>query len=102
MNRFVYLIGTVIAVFLALGMFQAKTGAGESAQEISRLKRDIAALDREIAVLEKEHDVLSRSDRIARLAAEQLGMGPARSHQMLNLKNGGDQIGPLVDYEETK
>jgi cell division protein FtsL len=102
MSRFVYFFGTLVAIFLALGMFQAKTGARESALEIKRLKKEIEALDREIVVLEKEHDVLSRSDRIARLAVEELGMGPARSHQMLQLKTAKNYIGPLVEYEELK
>jgi cell division protein FtsL len=102
MSRFVYFFGVLIAVFLALGMFQAKTGAGESADDIRRLTREIAELDREIAVLEKEHDVLARSDRIARLAAEHLGMGPARSHQMLDPGAASEKLGPLVEFEEMR
>lgn len=100
MNRYVYFFGIVIAAFLALGMFQAKTGASQSVDDIQRLKRDIARLDEEIAVLEQEYDALAAQDRIARLAAEKLQMGPARSWQMLEPGTAKDRFGPLVEYQE--
>lgn len=99
MNRFVYFFGILIAAFLALGMFQAKTGASQSAKEIERLEQQIADLDSEIIVLEQEYDTLAGQDRIASLAAKELGMGPARSSQMLDLDSAKDRFGPLVDYE---
>ncbi len=99
MSRFVYFFGILLAAFLALGMFQAKTGAGESAETIRKLEKKIADLEKEITVLEKEHDVLSGQDRIARLAAERLGMGPARSYQMVDISNAPEKFGPLVDHE---
>ena len=48
MSRFVYFFGTLVAIFLALGMFQAKTGARESALEIKRLKKEIDKINKDI------------------------------------------------------
>ena len=97
MSRYIYFVGIIVAGFLALGMFQAKSGASQSQKEIRRLETANAELQSEI-----EYDHLAGSDRIARLAAEELGMGPARSFQMLDVETAAETFGPLIDYEETK
>lgn len=102
MSRFVYLFGFVLAGFLALGMFQAKTGASESAREIRELEQEITRLDKELAVLEQEYDMLAAPARIARLAAQELGMGPARSYQMVEASNAQQAFGPLNEYEDAE
>ena len=99
MSRFVYFFGFVLAAFLALGMFQAKSGANSSRAEIENLEKGIASLKSDISILQKEHDALSNRDRIARLAAQRLGMGPARSYQMLEVERAADVFGPLVEYD---
>lgn len=97
MNRYVFLLGLVIAGFLAVGMFQAKSGAGESSDQIRKLEADISHLQNDIGTLQTEYDALTRPDRIAELASERLGMRPARSSQMVEVETAEDYFGPLVE-----
>lgn len=101
MRKYVYLLGVVIAAFLAFATYQAKHGASESAEQIERLEADIAALNVEIDGLQKEFEALSRRDRIAKIATEELGMRPARSHQMVTLEAAERHFGASVINDET-
>jgi cell division protein FtsL len=97
MNRYILLLGFVIASFLAVGMFQAKSGAGESGDEIRRLEAEIKSLKADIGVLDTEFETLTRPDRIAELASSRLGMRPARSNQMLEVNKADAYFGPLIE-----
>ncbi|MAP94707.1 MAG: hypothetical protein CMK07_07130 [Ponticaulis sp.] len=100
MNRYVMLLGIVVAGFLAIGMFQAKSGAGEGIETINTLNADIASIHAEIDDLQKKYEALTSESRIAELATSQLGMQPARSRQMINLETAEDYFGPLVYPED--
>jgi cell division protein FtsL len=99
MNRYVLLTGIVVMGFLAVGMFQAKSGAGESNDRIRALNAEIAQLESEIELLEAEMDTLTGRARIAELASSRLGMGPARSRQMIDIETADAYFGPLTDWE---
>ncbi|MAT35373.1 MAG: hypothetical protein CMK06_09570 [Ponticaulis sp.] len=99
MNRYVMLIGFLIAAFLAVGLFQAKSGAGESHKRIRELKRDIVDIQGDIDQLEKKFDALASEARIAELATERLGMQPARARQMISLETAEAHFGELQNWE---
>lgn len=98
MNRYVFLLGVVLTGFLAVGMFQAKSGAERSAKEIDRLELEIARVKADIKSLEDRHGELTNPDRLARLAKEHLNMGPARSSQMVDASQPERAFGPLIDH----
>ena len=85
MNKRAYAIGFVIVAVLAVGMFRAKEGARDSAEQIATLKGEIMSLDAQIELLETEYAHVSRRETIASLASEQLGMGPFRAEQLLRV-----------------
>ncbi|MAI88991.1 cell division protein FtsL [Ponticaulis sp.] len=102
MNRYILLFGLFVAGFLAVGMYQAKSGARQSGERIEALHDEIADLNREIDLLETEMDTLTGEARIAELAASRLGMQPARSRQMMNMQEAEAYLGPLVDWESAE
>ena len=100
MSRFVYFFGLLIAAFLALGMFQAKTGAGKSSQRIASLEKKIVEIDEEILLLEQELDALSSQTRIGPLASARLGMKRPDPAQRLSMENAEAFFGPRVEPPE--
>ncbi|MFC6196820.1 cell division protein FtsL [Ponticaulis profundi] len=100
MNKYLYFFGFVLAGFLALGMFQAKSGASKSKAEIAKLEANIAAIQKDISILRTEHAHLASRERIATLASERLGMAPARSYQMIEVDRAAEAFGPLIEYED--
>ena len=44
-------------------------------------------------------DTLTGRARIAELASSRLGMGPARSRQMIDIETADAYFGPLTDWE---
>ena len=102
MNRYVLLFGLAVLGFLAVGMFQAKSGAGDSGERIETLNAEIAELQREISLLQAEMDTLTGRARIADLASSRLGMGPARSRQMIDIQHADAYLGPLTEWESAE
>lgn len=100
MNRYIMSLGLVIAGFLAVGMFQAKSGAGGSKHRIETLKSEIADIESDIRDLEDELESLDSPARIAELASERLGMHPARSRQMISLESADVYFGALKSRED--
>lgn len=99
MNRYVMFFGLVVAGFLAVGMFQAKSGAGESRERIQTLEAEIADLQSDIHDLEGKLESLDSPARIAELASERLGMHPSRSRQMISLETADAYFGSLKSRE---
>ncbi|MAK60478.1 MAG: hypothetical protein CMK09_05840 [Ponticaulis sp.] len=102
MNKYIMLLGIVIAGFLAVGMFQAKSGAGDSRHRIERLESEIADIRSDIDRLEKQYESLTSPARIADLASEHLDMHPARSSQMISLEGADAYFGSLKSREEAE
>lgn len=100
MNRYIMLLGLIIAGFLAVGMFQAKSGAGGSKHQIETLNAEIAEIESDIRDLEDKLESLDSPARIAELASERLGMHPARSRQMISLENAEVYFGALKSRED--
>lgn len=100
MNRYVMFLGLVVAGFLAVGMFQAKSGAGGSRHQIEAIKADMVKIQDDIHDLEDKLESLDSPARIAELASERLGMHPARSRQMISLENAEPYFGALKSRED--
>lgn len=102
MNKYVMLLGIIIAGFLAVGMFQAKSGAGDSRHKIERLNTEISDIRADIDLLEKRYEALTSPSRIADLASSELGMRPARSSQMISVDGAEAYFGSLRTREESE
>lgn len=68
--------------------------------QIERLKRDKAVLERQRDELRVRFSSLSASNRIAKLATEQLGMSLPRQGQVI-LVQSGPSVAPPADLAQT-
>ncbi|OQW37039.1 MAG: hypothetical protein A4E19_15015 [Nitrospira sp. SG-bin1] len=73
---------------------------------IERLKRDKTALERQRDELRVKFSALSASDRIAKLAAEKLGMSPPQQGQLIVVQSKPSGVRPsdvaLVELKVAK
>lgn len=70
------ILGGLVAVGLAIGVYRAKLGAEETQGRIDDLKSEISEVSQDISVLRAEEAYLSRPERIGPLAREKLGLEP--------------------------
>ncbi len=75
------IIGVLVVIVLAVGVYRAKLGAQETEGRIAGVKTEIRSVADEIAVLKAEEAYLSRPERIGPIARDQLGLKPAAPEQ---------------------
>lgn len=74
--RVVELGGLAFFLVLALGVYMVKAGAGRDRAQIARIERQIIVEQTRLRLLRAEVAHLEQPERIERLAAAYLGMGP--------------------------
>ncbi|MEY4249276.1 MAG: hypothetical protein RJA87_909 [Pseudomonadota bacterium] len=74
--RVVELGGLAFFIVLALGVYMVKAGAGRDRAQIARIERQISVEQTRLRLLRAEVAHLEQPERIERLAAAYLGMGP--------------------------
>ena len=74
--RVVELGGLAFFLVLALGVYMVKAGAGRDRAQIARIERQILVEQTRLRLLRAEVAHLEQPERIERLAAAYLGMGP--------------------------
>jgi cell division protein FtsL len=75
------ILGGLVAIGLAVGVYRAKLGAEETSARIDQLKAEIVEVEQDISVLRAEEAYLSRPERIGPLAREKLGLEPTLPSQ---------------------
>lgn len=75
------IIGGVIVIALAVGVYRAKLGAQENEARITKLEADKRKVANDIAVMKAEETYLSRPERIGPMARDKLGLVPATPDQ---------------------
>jgi len=74
--RVVELGGLAFFLVMALGVYMVKAGAGRDRAQIARIERQILVEQTRLRLLRAEVAHLEQPERIERLAAAYLGMGP--------------------------
>ena len=87
MIRLAACIWSVVAVVLALTVFQIKFAVQELEGELAGVNAEIVRDQEAIHVLRAEWSYLNRPDRIAGLAERFLGLDPAVEPQLVSLKD---------------
>lgn len=85
--------GVIVAIGLAVGVYQAKLGAQETAARIKTLKADIAREQTALQTDRAEVAYLSRAERIGPLAQEKLGLRPAKPEQFTAVEMMARRLG---------
>lgn len=80
MNR-VTIIGLLVIVGLAIGVYRAKLGAEETSTRIEAAEVELRKVTEEISVLKAEEAYLSRPERIGPMARDKLGLEPSSPGQ---------------------
>ncbi|MDZ4759800.1 MAG: cell division protein FtsL [Alphaproteobacteria bacterium] len=87
------IIGGLVVVGLAVGVYRAKLGAQENEARIETLQGEIERASEEIAVLKAEEAYLTRPERIGPLARERLGLAPASPDQFTAVEMLSRRVG---------
>ncbi len=99
MIRALNVIGLVLAMALAVGLYRAKTEAHAAREHLDRLAAMVETERRASATLRAEIAFLERPERLRALAARHLGLEPADSSREMPLEQvllalGGDSFAP--------
>jgi cell division protein FtsL len=87
------IVGCLVAVGLAIGVYRAKLGAEETEARLDELRGEIVEVNQDISVLRAEEAYLSRPERIGPLAREKLGLEPSAPSQFAASETLRSRIG---------
>jgi cell division protein FtsL len=90
--RVVELAGGLCLVLLVLGVYFFKAGAGAEGAQIADATRQIAEEERRVRALRAELARLESPERLERLAAAYLGMGPVSPKMEADPATVGDLV----------
>lgn len=85
MRRPVTLAALVLTVAVSYGIYEIKYDVIELEQELGRLNRELIAEREAVKVLKAEWSYLNRPERLERLAARYLELGPAPVRSLASL-----------------
>ena len=74
--RVVDLAGAACLTLIVLVVYWSKAAAGAESARIAETNKAIAAEEQKVRLLRAEHAYLAQPDRLRRLSAQYLGMGP--------------------------
>ena len=84
MNRRTFLFAIFLIGLLVVSLYRAKYGAKDTAAELMAVEAQIDEARHERSLLETELSHMSRREWIEEFARNELGMGPAKSGQIIS------------------
>ena len=100
--RSLNLLGLVLVVAAAWGLFQLKHEVQQLESKLSALDHELIGERESVRVLQAEWSYLNRPERLATLAAEYLELAPIVSHQLGNVRDVPEAFATASDVVFTK
>jgi len=93
MSKPAWIFGLLVVAVLIAGLYRAKYGARDVADEIVAVERQIEAAEQRLTMLEAEVSHLGRREWIEEYARNELGMAPADASQFIRPSDLDNRVG---------